>query len=282
MLSKLDHVTIAVLDVEAAVTSYRALLGAPPIWRGTHPEVSTSAALFGLSNSVIELMGPSLEQPQAEQTEALRELLESTGEGLQTLSFGSDDAAGCTRELRARGLRATPPQHGQARGGDGALRDYQLVELSPRSTRSLSISIVERSAPISSGALPLSDPSAVQALDHVLIGSAELDQAIVLYRDKLGLRLALDSVVAGRRMLFFRIGGVTLEVAEDPSRIDADALLGLAYRVRDLDLAQARMRACGLEVSDTRAGQKPGTQVFTVRSSTHGVPTLILHDPSRG
>ena len=32
----------------------------------------------------------------------------------------------------------------------------------------------------------------------------------------------------------------------------------------------------GFDVSEVRAGRKPGTRVFTVRSETHGVATLCL------
>lgn len=281
MLTKLDHVTIAVLDVALAVRSYQALLGCPPRWRGSHPELGTSAALFALSNSMVELMGPSPEAPDAVETQALRDALQAHGEGLSTLSFGTDRAVECTRLLRELGLRATTPQDGEARSHAGVLRSYRLVELSPRSTRSLPISIVERSEPLVPDSAAASERGEVQALDHVVIASADLDQAVTLYRDKLGLRLALDRVVRGVRMLFFRVGGVTLEFVHDPARAEADALTGLAYRVQDLSAAHERMRGAGIELSERRAGLKPGTEVFTVRSGTHGVPTLVLRDPSR-
>ena len=58
MLSGFDHVTIIVNDVERAVSRYTALLGSAPTWRGEHPDLGTRAALFGLSNSLIELVGP--------------------------------------------------------------------------------------------------------------------------------------------------------------------------------------------------------------------------------
>jgi catechol 2,3-dioxygenase-like lactoylglutathione lyase family enzyme len=281
MLTKLDHVTLAVLDIRAASVAYQALLGRAPLWRGTHPEVSTSAALFGLSNSVIELMGPSPEAPDAAETEALRSQLLTRGDGLQTLSFGTDDADYCTRTLRERGVRATPPQAGEARSVDGTLRSYRLVELSPRATRSLPVSIVERPEALAADPQGAADPGAFQALDHVLIASAELDQAVLLYRDQLGLRLALDTLVGGRRMLFFRLAGVTLEIIHDASQSAGDVFAGLAYRVGDLPAARERLLSAGLDVSELRVGNKPGTQVFSVRSGTHGVPTLVLRDPTR-
>ncbi len=35
-------------------------------------------------------------------------------------------------------------------------------------------------------------------------------------------------------------------------------------------------RSAGVEVSDLRTGRRPGTQVFTVKSHTAGVPTLMI------
>src|SRR5262245_39433367 len=127
MLNGFDHVTLVVHDVDAAVAQYAKLLGSAPTWRGEHLEHGTRAALFGLPNALIELVGPIPDAPEAE---AMRELLSAGGEGLHTLAFATDDAAACSKALRERGLRATPPQPGEARGADGATRTYQTVELS--------------------------------------------------------------------------------------------------------------------------------------------------------
>jgi len=281
MLTNLDHLTIAVRDVALATETYERLFGVPALWRGAHPEAGTEATLFSLRNGVIELLGPSSSATDATETEGFRSLLAERGEGLLTLSFGTADAAAATKQLRERGVRATPPQDGEAHGLGGGTRRYRLVELSSRSTRSLSISLVERPESLLSDSKVERPPGALTALDHVVIRSADLDAARTLYGQALGVRLALDTTVVGTRMLFFRIGGVTLEVVEDPSLDAADLLHGLAYRVDDLPAAQRRLAASGFLVGDLREGRKPGTQVLTVRDGTHGVPTLVLRDPAR-
>ena len=111
-----------------------------------------------------------------------------------------------------------------------------------------------------------------------------------LYGDGLGLRLALDRTFPkwGARLLFFRVGGITLEVAASIATDEGDAeekplvsserdrLSGLSFRVRDAGAARARLEASGFDVSEVRDGRKPGTRVFTVRDGTCGVPTLVL------
>jgi len=281
MLTCLDHVTIVVRDVEAATQSYQRLLGAPPLWLGTHPEARTEAALFALENSLLELAGPAADAPDADETEGLRRLLDTRGEGLTTLSFGTADAASASKLLRERGVRTTPPEDGEALGQDGQPRRYRLVELSPRATRSLPVSLVERPASLFADSKVSAAKGALHALDHVVVRSADLTAALALYGSAMGLRLALDTRFAGTRMLFFRVGGVTLEIVEDLALAGADELHGVAYRTDDLAAAHARLAGAGFVVDEPRAGHKPGTQVFSVRDQTHGVPTLVLCDPSR-
>jgi catechol 2,3-dioxygenase-like lactoylglutathione lyase family enzyme len=122
----------------------------------------------------------------------------------------------------------------------------------------------------------------VDAIDHVVVRTQDADRAIALWRDRVGLRLALDRdfEVRGVRLVFFRSGGITLEYASfhgQTSDGDADdELFGASYRVADLETRRARLLAEGFEVSEIRPGMKPGTMVATVRSRTEGVATLLL------
>lgn len=126
---------------------------------------------------------------------------------------------------------------------------------------------------------------AVEALDHVVIHTPDLDRAIALWRDRIGLRLALDREFPqrGLRLVFFRSGGVTLEFAgplpPPADRSGPDAFYGIAYRVHQLSACRTRLLRAGVDVSEARAGQKSGTMVATVHSL--GVPTLLIEDPSR-
>ncbi len=278
MLTGFDHATIVVREVEEAVRSYERLLGRPPSWRGRHPEFGTEGALFGLSNALIELVGP---RAGAEEAEGLRVHLRERGPGLQAMAFRAADAAALREALRERRVRATEPQPGEARSDDGSVRHYRTVDLDPRATRGLAVLVVERTDGLDLRSPEGNSAGAVDALDHVVVRSADPSAAVAFYGQALGVRLALDRRIGYRRMLFFRIGGVTIEVVEDPTCDPSDAFGGLAYRVADIDAANARLRAAGFDASDVRDGAKPGTRVFTVRDGTCGVPTLVLREPSR-
>jgi catechol 2,3-dioxygenase-like lactoylglutathione lyase family enzyme len=123
---------------------------------------------------------------------------------------------------------------------------------------------------------------AVDALDHVVVRSPDADAAQAYYGKSLGLRLALDRSFEERRvrLQFFRVGGVTVEVASalgappDPSA--PDRLWGLAWRVPSADAARARLIDAGFSVTPVRSGNKAGTRVCTVERDTCGVPTLMI------
>ena len=135
---------------------------------------------------------------------------------------------------------------------------------------------------LTSPAAPATPAAAGVAIDHVVVQTADAERAIRLWRDRLGLRLALDRAFPerGLRLLFFRSGGITLEFATPhpaPAATDApDRLHGVSYRVADLEARRARLLAAGVDVSEIRPGMRPGTSVATVRSGTAGVPTLLL------
>jgi len=126
----------------------------------------------------------------------------------------------------------------------------------------------------------------VAAIDHVVVRTGDPERAIAHWRDRLGLRLALDRTFPDRqlRLLFFRSGGLTLEYAHALGAVEAlgdDAVHGVSYRIDDADQARARLLAAGLDVSEVRPGMKPGSKVLTVRSGTAGVPTLFIEQPPR-
>lgn len=289
MLESLDHVILAVRDLDAATDVYSRLLGREPSWRGSHPRLGTAHTLFRLERSYLELLAPDRREGEGA-AGWLRERLEVHGEGLMGLAFGTPDADACAKTLRERGLRATDPVAGEGRDERGVgLRRWRNVYLPLEQTRGVLLFAIEHGTQPDAlpDAVPTSESGVVRAIDHVVIRTADPEATIALYGEALGLRLALDRTFEERgvRLIFFRVGGVTVEVAArtgaDPDRDAPDEPWGIAWQVDDVSAAQARLRSAGFDVSDTRAGNKAGTRVCSVRAGTHGVPTLVIGpDPS--
>ncbi|MEP4146862.1 MAG: VOC family protein [Halioglobus sp.] len=119
----------------------------------------------------------------------------------------------------------------------------------------------------------------IYAVDHLVLQTGDAQACINLFRDQLGLRLALDQEVPewGGRMLFFRMGKMTLEVIQNlekpPPR---DFFWGITFLCRDIDQTVASLDLRGVEHSAIRQGRKPGTRVSTVKSHCLGLPTLLI------
>src|SRR5882724_4142538 len=263
MLTSLDHIVIGVRDLEGSTATLGRLLGRRPSWRGEHAAFGTANTLFRLEKTYVELLAPKGQGPLAEM---LGETLDRQGEGLFALAFGTADAEACYRELRARGVDAGDPTDGSGREStSGVERRWRNIWLPPAETRGVMLFAIEHRSPAE--LLPMAEPAGdavatISGVDHVVVHSTDPDATRALYGEKLGLRLALDKSFPdwGMRLLFFRVGGITVEVAA-PLGAEPEAndrLWGISYQVRDVDAAVARLARDGFDVSEVRTGRKPG------------------------
>jgi catechol 2,3-dioxygenase-like lactoylglutathione lyase family enzyme len=257
VIAGFDHVVIAVRDLAAATETYETLLGRSSVNQGVRDGVAT--ALIALENIAVELMAP---EGEGETGRRLRAALED-GEGLKSLVFATPDIGRAHRRCERVGL------------APDAVADREKL-LSFRAdterTHGLRLFFLQRDEMLAPAA---PREAGVLGLDHVVIRSADMERAAALYGARLGLDMRLDREVGGRRLMFFRCGDAIVEIAHDPAR-DRDQLWGLSWQVADADAARARLAGAGLDVSDVRAGMKPGTRVFTVRDGTCHVPTLMI------
>lgn len=99
MLTELDHVGIAVADLEAAVERYRRTLGLEPVHRERVPAQGVEEVLFAVGTSYVQLLGAlGPDTP-------VGRFLERHGEGLHHVGYRVDDIARALDRLRADGVR---------------------------------------------------------------------------------------------------------------------------------------------------------------------------------
>ena len=281
MITGLDHLVLVCPEIEAGTAVYEKLLGRKADWRAT-VEGGGATALFRLANTALELLAPAGEGPLATR---LGEIIEADGPGLTTLAFASDAIVADHKALTSRGLDPGDIADGASQHSHtAARRTWQSFRIPDAKAGGLKAFIIQPGE----GALEAlpAGPASAHSLDHVVINTAAPDRAIALYGAKLGLRLALDRTNPdwGVRLIFFRTGGLTIEIAqrlseaEDPAK--PDKFWGLTWVVGDIDAAHARLTEAGFDLSEVRKGRKPGSKVFTVRNGTLNVPTLfIAHEP---
>ena len=282
MITGLDHVVIAVHDLDAATKAYQTLLGRTASWRAEASGGGAEIAVFRLANVSIELMAAS---GAGDMADRLRAAIEKDGEGLVSLAFAVADADAAHRRLSRLGLEPEPvaAAHSVDRAS-GARRDWRRTRASTAATQGVRIFLIESSTAPPAAALVGTEAAAVSGLDHVVIRTPDPERAAALYGARLGLDMRLDrsNPAWGSRLMFFRCGDLIVELAHDLKRgvsSEPDRLWGLSWRVPNAQAAHARLAAAGLDVTEARPGRKPGTAVFTVRDGTCGVPTLML-EPS--
>lgn len=274
MIAGFDHVVIAVRDLEAGAGAYETLLG-----RGTEAATQQDGvahALIATNNIAVQLMAPAGEGETARRLSAALE----DGEGLKSLVFAVDDIARAHRRCERVGLAPSelsangPPASSRQTSGRQDAGGPRSFRVNTSRTNGVRLFFMQRAAPPTP---PPASEAAVTGLDHIVIRTPDPERAAALYGARLGLDMRLDREMAGRRLMFFRCGDAIVEIVHDPALSDGrDRLWGLSWRVADADAARACLAAAGVNVSDVRAGLKPGTRVFTVRDRTCGVPTLMI------
>ncbi|MDX6698889.1 MAG: methylmalonyl-CoA/ethylmalonyl-CoA epimerase [Solirubrobacteraceae bacterium] len=99
MLGRIDHVGVAVQDMDAALTLYRDTLGLPLAHRETVEEQGVDAALLDVGESHVELLAPlGPETP-------VGRYLARQGPGLHHVAYAVDDIDAELGRLRDAGLR---------------------------------------------------------------------------------------------------------------------------------------------------------------------------------
>jgi len=276
MISTLDHLIIAVKDLDQAEKNYKKILGTNPVWRGKHKSLGTANSIFNFKNTYLELLTADGEGLGAE---LVKNLIQENGDGLAGIVFGVDDMPQTVKQLKQEGYEISDPAGGE--GSDDVtnkVRKWENLFLPPELTRGLFSFIIQHH----DGELPSHKEYAkdsINKLDHVVINTNNADSFIETYRDVFKIRLALDKTIEhwNSRMLFFRLNKTTIEVIERPNNEKpTDALWGLAWEVESIEDTHKRLVSEGVEVSDIKDGLKENTLVATVKSHTHNVPTLII------
>lgn len=277
MITGLDHIVLLGSSIDEAEATYTALLGREPDWR-SKDAVGSASVFYQMETMALELIAPSGSGPMSRR---LHTILDQDGPGLQSIVFSSNTIADTHRLMARRGMKPDEIQPSESIDQSrGEARSWSRFRLADEVTNGVKLFVLQRQKQDPLTYKPAGSDSVI-TLDHVVINSFDPDRSLALYGAKLGLNLALDRSNAewDARLMFFRVGGLTVEIAHRLSKGESNApdkLWGMSWRVPDIEAAHARLTAAGRQVSETRQGRRPGSRVFTVKDGTLGVPTLIL------
>ena len=101
LFSKIDHVGLAVPDMDAAIAFYRDTFGVVSVHEETNEEQGVREAMLQVGDgaTMIQLLAPLNEQS------TIAKFLERSGPGVQQVAYTVDDIEAVSATLRERGLR---------------------------------------------------------------------------------------------------------------------------------------------------------------------------------
>ena len=99
VITHIDHVGIAVPDLDQAVDFYRRTFGVQVVHEEINEEQGVREAMLAVGDGLIQLLAPlRADSP-------IGRFLERQGPGIQQVAFGVDDVQDAARRLRAAGVR---------------------------------------------------------------------------------------------------------------------------------------------------------------------------------
>ena len=126
-ITNLDHVVVAVKDLEAATEVWRSNFELPLERTGENQAMGIRQAILPIGNAFVELITPLAD------TGPVAEALSNRGEGLYLISLAVDDLDATLADLRAKGVRVNDPPAGS-----------RVTFISPRATNGVLLQLVER------------------------------------------------------------------------------------------------------------------------------------------
>jgi methylmalonyl-CoA epimerase len=134
MFGAIDHVGVAVTDLDAAISLYEQSFGMEFAHRETVEEQGVEAVLLDVGDSHVELLRPvGPDTP-------VGKFIERSGEGLHHVAYRVDDIDGALASLRNSGVRLIDEE---ARTG---IRSSRVAFLHPKATGGVLTEIVEPAA----------------------------------------------------------------------------------------------------------------------------------------
>jgi methylmalonyl-CoA/ethylmalonyl-CoA epimerase len=136
MLTRIDHVGLAVRDLDEAIAFYARTFDVHVVHEEVNEEQGVREAMLdvGGSGSCIQLLAPlSPESPIAK-------FLDRSGQGVQQVAYGVDDIDAVTEELRAKGVRLL---YDEARRGTAGSR---VNFVHPKDAMGVLVELVEAAA----------------------------------------------------------------------------------------------------------------------------------------
>ncbi len=135
MLTKIDHIGIAVRSIDEKIPLYRDVLGLEFLGDEIVESQGVRVAFFKLGESMLELLEPTRDDSP------IAKYLEKNGEGIHHLAVGTDDIDAARKRASSNGLRLL--SDAPLDGAHGKLISF----VHPKDTGGMLLEFTQRGAP---------------------------------------------------------------------------------------------------------------------------------------
>ncbi|MEA2451788.1 MAG: methylmalonyl-CoA/ethylmalonyl-CoA epimerase [Actinomycetota bacterium] len=131
-ISKIEHVALAVEDLDKAVQHYADVWGLEVSHRERVEDQGVEEAMLPLGESFLQLLGPT--SPDT----TVGRFIATRGEGLHHIAYEVDDLEGALAELKAKGVRLI--DEAPRKGGRG----HMVAFVHPKGNHGLLVELIQK------------------------------------------------------------------------------------------------------------------------------------------
>ncbi len=184
MIEKLDHIGIAVRDLDQAMKLYREAFGIEPSLVYESAYTKARIAFFNVGESRIELIQPT--QPES----VMAKFLEKRGEGIHHVSLKVKDVDASLGALEAKGVGLIDKKARKVRDSE------KVAFLSPKSTNGVLMELIEGGAEIEGTAVRVPMVGKVVEVKK-RVGDPVRKKEVIAILDSMKMKVPIFSTVEG-------------------------------------------------------------------------------------
>ena len=132
MVNKIDHIGIAVKNLDETLKFYEEVLGIKCIGTEVVEEQKVKTAFLPIGDTEVELLEAT------DEDSPIAKFIEKRGEGIQHIAYRVDDIEKALEEVKAKGIRLIDEKPRKGAGG------AKIAFLHPKSTYGVLIELCER------------------------------------------------------------------------------------------------------------------------------------------
>tara|TARA_B100000609_G_C17209319_1_gene432846 strand:+ start:1102 stop:1932 length:831 start_codon:yes stop_codon:yes gene_type:complete len=272
MLTRVQNIFLATNNIEETSKKFTIFFKRNPDFVGHSKKLGIHIISFGLNKTNICLISP---KSNGVWFEALNNFLKKKGEGIFGVNFSSDNFDNDYNNFVKNELKLSNKIETSFEGNKKDQIKFSFSNILNKTVESLNI-VISNEMDFQNNRE--NSKNNVSKVNQLVIQTKSPDTIKDFFRDKLSIRLALDKTFkewAGR-MLFFRLGGVTLEVIEGQDIKQNSKYFGIGWHTDNYNKCYNDLLKNGFRLSKIRIGRKEGTLVSTLKDPILNIPTILI------